>query len=796
MLKNCLFILLGCIFYNSISLGQTNTATIKGKVSDTKGTVLPGITVLIVNTSIGTATDANGQYIIQNLKTGNYSLTIRGIGYTTSTVSVKLSTGDIHQLNITLQENVTELEGVTIVGKSEATKVREQAYAVEVIESKGFQNLSTNANDILGRVSGVNIRQSGGVGSDFSLSLNGISGNQVRVFLDGVPMDYFGSSLSLNNFSANLIDQIEVYKGVVPIHLSSDALGGAINVTTNGKKTSYLDASYSIGSFGTHLASFNSQYRNNKSGFTTRLKSFYNRSDNNYKVPVNLLNFETGKEEEEPVWVERFHDAYESKMAWVEVGFTETKFADQLMAGVLYSDNYNELQQAANAIGHAKIPYGEVATEEEKIITNFTYNKRGLFTDKLSFNSYLVAVFSKSLSRDTASVRYDWFGNSTTKTDNQTGEIENRKTLFELESTNYLANANAEYQLSNMHSITLNYSLNHLTVQGSDPFKEQNNTQFGSPNDVTKQVLAASYTNTLFTEKLKTTLFTKYYDYGLNSLETTYSGTEIVPFTQNKSNLGLGFSTTYQTGKWQFKASYENATRFPEVVELFGDGLNTVASPGLTPEKSDNYNLGFLYKTKSFKYPLLLSVNTFIRNAEDFIIPVVEGIKVSHINNSKVLSKGVDMGLGYTYNNHWVLSLNGTYLDLRDNSKWRNGQVGVENSQYKVRLPNQPYLFGNASLSYRNQHLFSKHDQYSVSISQNYVYEFFYKWENLASKNKAVVPTQYTTNIELVYSFFEGRYNASFSVLNLWDASVYDNFQQLRPGRNFNFKLRYFLTKI
>ena len=274
MLKNVLYILFTIIFYSSSFQGQNETASIMGKVHDANGIALPGITVQLNGTTIGTATDANGKYTIENLKAGNYTLSAKGIGYDASIAPVTLSLGEARLINITLQENVTELEAVTIIGKSEATKVREQAYAVEVIESKGFQNLSTNANDILGRVSGVNIRQSGGVGSEFSLSLNGISGNQVRVFLDGVPMDYFGSSLSLNNFSANLIDQIEVYKGVVPIHLSSDALGGAINVTTNGKKTSYLDASYSMGSFGTHLASLNSQYRNKNSGFTTRLKSF------------------------------------------------------------------------------------------------------------------------------------------------------------------------------------------------------------------------------------------------------------------------------------------------------------------------------------------------------------------------------------------------------------------------------------------------------------------------------------------------------------------------------------------
>merc|ERR1711991_343086 len=99
-------------------------------------------------------------------------------------------------------------------------------------------------------------------------------------------MDYFGSSLSLNNFSANLIERIEVYKGVVPIRLSSDALGGAINIVTGNIQESYLDASYSIGSFNTHMVSLNGQFYDDTTGIFARVRSFYNYSDNNYEVPV------------------------------------------------------------------------------------------------------------------------------------------------------------------------------------------------------------------------------------------------------------------------------------------------------------------------------------------------------------------------------------------------------------------------------------------------------------------------------------------------------------------------------
>lgn len=764
-----------------------------GKLQASNQIPIVGATIYNLNTGKGKFSSADGTFTIK--VSPSHQLVISSMGYTTDTLRIlpQMLSGDEPFL-IKLKEESVVLNEVLIEAKSPATEVREKAYAVEVIESRGFKNLTTNANAILGRVSGVNIRESGGLGSAFTLSLNGLSGNQVRIFLDGVPMDYFGSSLSLNNFAANIIERIEVYKGVVPVHLSSDALGGAINVVTNNTTNNYLDASYSLGSFNTHIASLNAQFRLPKSGFTQRIKSFYNKSDNNYQVPVQLVDFTTGKEDEDETWVERFHDGYESRMAWYELGFTGTSWADEVMAGILYSDNYKELQQPANAIGQAKIPYGEVASEEEKTILNFKYRKSGMLGGRLSLNAFGVGVFAETLSRDTASVTYDWFGVANPRIDRATGEIETRKTLLTLNTVNYLGNINAEYAFNTNQSATLNYSMNDFSLEGSDPFKSQNNTQFGQPNEVTKQVMAASFTNTFFRKALRATVFGKYYDYEINSLETNYQGTELIPFNNEKNYMGAGIASTFFLDDFQFKLSYERAVRFPEVIELFGDGLNTVASPSILPETSNNYNLGVILNKDISLGSLYVSLNSFLRDANDFIIPVVQGIKVFHINNGVVLSRGLDFSVGINHKDNYVFSLNGTYLDLRDNNPWKNGQVGIENTLYRARIPNVPYLFGNFTFSYRNNDLFSERDSYSVSVNQNYTHEFFYRWEVLASTNKSVVPSQYSTNLDFVYSLHEGKYNISFSVINLFDSRLYDNFQQLRPGRNFNVKLRLFIN--
>ena len=183
----------------------------------------------------------------------------------------------------TLMFGNQELQAIEIVAKSKARKLQEQAYAISVVDLKANHATSTPMNKILNTVSSVRIREDGGVGSNYTFAMNGFSGNQVKFFLDGIPMDNFGSSFNLANLSANLADRVEVYKGVLPVHLGADALGGAVNIVSR-INANYLDATYSVGSFNTHKASVNGAYTNTRTGFTLRANAFFNYSKNDYKV--------------------------------------------------------------------------------------------------------------------------------------------------------------------------------------------------------------------------------------------------------------------------------------------------------------------------------------------------------------------------------------------------------------------------------------------------------------------------------------------------------------------------------
>ena len=170
------------------------------------------------------------------------------------------------------------LQDVTVIAKSKARLLQEQAYAVSVVDLKNQYTQVTPLNKVLNAITSVRLREDGGVGSNYSFAMNGFSGNQVKFFLDGIPMDNFGSSFNLANLSANMADRVEVYKGVLPVSLGADALGGAVNIVSR-RNANYLDATYSIGSFNTHKVSVNGAYTNMKTGFTLRSNFFFNYSN-------------------------------------------------------------------------------------------------------------------------------------------------------------------------------------------------------------------------------------------------------------------------------------------------------------------------------------------------------------------------------------------------------------------------------------------------------------------------------------------------------------------------------------
>jgi TonB-linked SusC/RagA family outer membrane protein len=158
---------------------QTQTRyTIKGRVLDTDKLALPGATVLIFGTTLGTATDANGDYTLTaSLKPGTQTLVISAIGYETVRQTLTLGNATDITANVEIKAAATNLDEVVVTGSTLSAPKRELGNAITTIKAQQLQNSGSGnlINSLQGKVPGAQITQnSGDPAGGITIRLRGI----------------------------------------------------------------------------------------------------------------------------------------------------------------------------------------------------------------------------------------------------------------------------------------------------------------------------------------------------------------------------------------------------------------------------------------------------------------------------------------------------------------------------------------------------------------------------------------------------------------------------------------------
>lgn len=189
--------------------GRHRNSLISGRVMSTEKEVVDFATVYLKGTNQGCYTDEKGIY---HLKTtaGEYTLVVSAIGYQTVEKKVKLAKGERIKVNVTIAPAVKEL-GEVLVTTSGVGRVNQSAFNAVAIDAKKLHNSTQTLAGALTKVPGVKLRESGGVGSDMQLYIDGFSGKHVKIFIDGIPQEGAGAAFDLNNVPINFADRIEVY---------------------------------------------------------------------------------------------------------------------------------------------------------------------------------------------------------------------------------------------------------------------------------------------------------------------------------------------------------------------------------------------------------------------------------------------------------------------------------------------------------------------------------------------------------------------------------------------------------
>ena len=685
-----------------------------------------------------------------------------------------------------VDEEVTQLSEIVLTGQSPIKQVQKAAYNVVAIEAQQLRNLNSNAADMLARVSGVKMRETGGVGAEANINLNGFTGRHVRIFIDGVPMNEANASFRINNIPAELIERIEIYKGVVPITFGADALGGAINVVTRKSRYNYGNLSYTFGSFNTHKSTLNlGQFLTDN--ISVELNAYQNYSDNSYKVFTEYLDLQTGTYSKEKRWFKRFHDRYHNEAIIGRVNIFDEKWADKLSFALNYSQEDKQLQ---NANLMQKV-FGGKYRKSHNYSSSVEYEKKNILNG-LSFFLTGRYDFTTTQNVDEEARRYSWTGEYEPMVTR--GESQLQNTIFE-GKTGYIT-SHLDYQLNEKHFFQLTHTFSNYTRRN----KNMLITNYTLDSDFMRRVNEKNISGFSYkftpSERWNILAFGKYYNTAVTGpVIISGQGSRAVyeEETHHTQAWGYGGATTYQLLKTlQTKISYEKSFRLPTDTELFGDGDLEIGNYKLKPENSDNLNVNLSYQPAFKAHSLLVEAGFAYRYIKDYIIRSIisaganEGSAGSR-NHGKVLNMGVDATLRYFYKDVFSVGGNLSYMNLHNKEEFT--ETGRLSAIYNDRLPNMPYLFGNADATCNIGSLIAKHDKLSLNYNLFFTEEFFTSWQSEGTKIK--VPHQLSHDVSLTYYTPNKRLSLSVEAKNITDELLYDNYSLQKAGRAFYAKLSY-----
>ena len=755
----------------SISAFSQHKTMISGKVLSTEKTTVDFATVYLKGTNYGGTTNEKGIYHLQ-APAGEYTLVVSAIGYKTVEKPVKLMRGERTKMNVVISPQATELDEVVVVSNG-VTRLKRSAFNAVALDTKALQNSTQNLSEALAQAPGMKIRESGGVGSDMQLMMDGFTGKHIKIFIDGVPQEGVGSSFGLNNIPVNYAERIEVYKGVVPVGFGTDAIGGVINIITKKNRNKwFLDASYSYGSFNTHKSyvNFGQTFR---SGLTYEINVFQNYSDNNYYVDTPVKDFTTGAINKKKIeHVKRFHDTYHNEAVIGKIGFVDKKWADRLMFGFTYSHMYKDIQTGVRQ----EVVFGGKYRKGYSIMPSLDYRKRDFFVRGLDV--VLTANYNKNMTNnvDTSSYEYNWRGEM--RPLRMPGEQSYQNTRSD--NNNWNGTLTANYRIGKAHTFTFNHVINAFRRSNQSLLNEDSEAN-AIPKETRKNISGLSY-RLMPTEHWNLSVFGKYYNQFIaGPVATSSAQDDYIRTTNSVSAMGYGAAGTYFILKsLQAKLSYEKAYRLPTNEEMFGDEDLETGDISLKPENSDNVNLNLSYNETFGKHSVYVEGGLIYRNTKDYIqrnISDLSGGKygATYVNHGRVETKGYNISVRYGFANWVSVGGNFTQMNVRDNVKTVTSGTNQESLTYGARMPNLPYQFANSL---------------SVTYDNLYMHSFPLYSEAVGSESEFVVPTQFSHNLTLSYGIQNGRYNISFECRNLTNEKLYDNFSLQKAGRAFYGKVR------
>ena len=772
---------------------------LRGKVMD-KETELPisGAYISIKNTKRRTVSGKTGDYQIGVPAKGTYVVEISYIGYKRVRQAI-VSSGDVTK-DFFLEPSVNALNEVVIntsSQKAEINRIRQSPMAVTVVDGEKLRGRSSGIEEILTRTSGIKVRKTGGLGSASRISVHGLEGKRVAVYINGFPLNSPDGSFDINDIPIDVIKYIEVYKGIVPAEYGGDGLGGAINIVTREDECDLVGFTQELASFGTFKTLASAQKLFAKPGILFNVAFFKNKSKNNYMMSWPV--FETNLPASEYRKVRRNNDYYDADFYHVGIGFRKLYF-DKLDLECAFYRNKKGIQSLNFDSRHAY-------TKSLNIMPTLDLEKNNFIFKGLDMRNTLVAPIIRSNMTDTATTKTQWDGTVTQAIgeteDNLFNESHNRQ--FELRNK-----LNLKYTLGR-HSFNLN---DQFVLSDYRPKDERMNEYLGFdpssfPSKMISNNIGFSHLYVSSDNRFQNSLTMSIYYLKSKIFRTSDAlskdhAEDVATPKQpsvNKTYYGFSEGVSYEFWKGvRGKISFSHNVRIPDTGELFGNGISIKPSVNLQPEVGNNLNVGIIIDRRNLcgLTRVQWETNFYYMYMKNMIRLFPADTRSIYTNLGKTSTLGFDTDIKVDVTPNIYAYFNLTLQDIRDRQKWLNDEKGTDNPTYDKHVPNIPSFYYNYGMEYHVEGLLGKKELSRVYVDVSHVGEFDWGWQMSTlpdQRKKWLIPSNDVFTIGLQQSFWNNNISLSFEVENIFDKENYMEFKMPLQGRTFKMKLRFNLFR-
>ncbi len=792
-----LFLSLIILFHTAYAFAQQN-GKLEGIVIDENANPILGAQIKVSDLPV-VFSDAQGSFIIHLEKNGKLPVSINHSEFEGYHDTIEKFANRDLKIEIQLFSNSQQVEGATVIGKSDNQKIREQAIRAILIDTRAMSTQAVSITDLMNRSTGIRIRQNGGMGSRPEVAVNGFQGRAIKYFKDGIPLDYLGEGYNISALPLEALARVEVYKGVLPVHLGADALGGAVNLVTANTRKKRFNAFYELGSFNTHRIGGSGAYRSKNQKWVLGGEVFYNYSKNDYKANVNVINPVTRNLESKRLPM--FHNAFQNIYGEAFAALQNQSWADEIKFSIAGFALNRQVQHPALMTD----AYGALETTQNTVAPSIRYKKR-FWKNKIGFDQFIAFNVLKTQRTDTLRGSYDWYGNFTPKTSIGESRLPAKA---HIEEQQWTWRSNINYQINTNAALDFNYVFTSANRSGTDPYGAKlNDTGIDLLSEASlysKHVLGINLSNAFLNGKIQNDLVAKYYIYNASGIQNTWNSATIISIDrthQTGNYWGIADAIKFQLNdKSLLRFSAEYAYRLPERDELFGNNVFVVPNFELNAEKSLNLNMG--YRLEHYN-KWTIEANTFFRNTQDLILLVpIQAPNAQYRNQENVRGFGFDVDVAYHFAKHYKITANATWQDLR--------LFGITNAQdvwkNNARLRNTPYCFANAGLNADYVDIISKKDQLKLYANYNFLREFYLETipqdlepsgflglSGTADLNtRLIIPNQHLLSFGFTYKLSNQKISIGGELRNALNQDVFDYYRVQRPGRNAAIKLSYHL---